>query len=291
MAHLAGATTAPLRGIGAMNVALKNHLAIVNNLTSTAIPAQIGLMNTVQSSMGNVSAQVAEQGSKWGDWGTNASRAVAGLGASLGGVVSQITNIGQQLLSGDWVGAILSGVGALVGALKGAFGPSKEELGRRDAYHQFASRPRRTWLATSNTSMRLRGRWRRDRRQAHRRGQRRRSTSTGRRREDDRQAAQLHDQFLNSVKSGNVAVMNSILGTVNEWKDAASDSIAAVEVDFEAFFQGVTAEEGAGAHRGVDRHVRRGGGGQPVVRQHDGGGVRQGGRCGRPDGPRASRRP
>ena len=169
--------------------------------------------------MGNVSEAVADNNSKWGDMKTNAQRAIGAIGASLGGVVGQITNIGQLLVSGDWTGAILAGVGMIVGKLKGLFGASKEELGRRDAYHTFREQAKQDLSDNQQYIDEVAAQVRQGQTQNiaeakaafYIYGQAAGKTVG--------QAAQLHDQFLNSVKSGNIRVMESILGTVNEWKD------------------------------------------------------------------------
>ena len=277
MAHLAGATTAPLRGIGAMNVALKNHLAIVNNLTSTAIPAQIGLINTVQSSMGNVSAgRWQSNNSKWGDMkNERPTEPSAVIGASLGGVVGQITPTSacSLLVSGDWVGRDPVPASAMiVGKLKGAV---RGIQGRAGTARRLPHVPRAGKAGSRQTTSNTSTRWPRRSGRARRRTSRRpRRLSTSTVRPPGRRSAKRRSYTISSSTRwipGTSRVMESILGTVNEWKESLPVSPSSRGGGgLRCVLPERDGREGAGVDRGVDQAMFAEGGeaGQPVVRQH-----------------------
>ena len=212
-------------------------------LSSTAIEAQIGLIPTVGSQVGDVGAAVADNTSKWFQWKDLATGAIGAVASQIGGLTGQLMNIGQQLLSGNWVGAIMGGVGLLVGKIRGMFGASKEELQGREDYEEFSSRMRQEFAGNQryveevSRAMALG----QSESIAHAKAAFQVVAEASGRAWDE--GSRLHDQYLNAIDSGNLQLMAQAEATFLKWREEAGLANESMTADFDKFFQNVTAEQ------------------------------------------------
>lgn len=179
---------------------------------------------------------------KWTNWQNLATGAIGAVASSVGGLAGQLMNIGQQLLSGNWVGAIMGGVGLLVNKIKGLFGgPSEEELQGRAAYDQFSQRMRtefadnERYVNEVRTAMALG----QSESIAHAKAAFQVVAEASGRAWDD--GSRLHDQYLNAIETGNVQLMAQAESTFQKWREEAGLAGETMTEDFDQFFTGVTA--------------------------------------------------